>query len=170
MIFEFDGKKPVVDEKTYISENASLVGDVTVMRGASVWFSAVVRGDNAPVAIGECSNVQDNATVHAGTGYPVVIGKKVTIGHNAIVHGCTVGDNVIVGMGAVIMNGAHVGSNSIIGAGALVREHMDIPEGSVVVGSPARVIKEVTDAQREIIEKNAQQYINLAGIYGKNYK
>jgi len=170
MLLKFQDKMPFIHEETYIAENAVIIGDVTIGNESSVWFGAVVRGDGMPVRIGAQTNIQDNATVHSGANYAVKLGNRVSVGHNAIVHGCTIDDNVVVGMGAIIMNGAHIGSNSIIGAGALVRENMDIPEGSVVVGSPARIIKEVSTTHLEFIVKNAGRYVYLTGIYLKQNK
>ncbi|MBR7081921.1 MAG: gamma carbonic anhydrase family protein [Oscillospiraceae bacterium] len=165
MILEFEGKTPVIHENAYIAETAVITGDVTVGDSASVWFGAVIRGDHSPIVLGDRANIQDNAVVHSDAGRVVRIGNGVTIGHGAIVHGCAIDDNVLVGMGAIIMNGAHIGANSIIGAGALVRENMEIPAGSVVVGSPARVVKELSAEQTASITANAEEYERLAAIY-----
>ena len=167
MIMDYEGIMPAIHKKTFIAENATVIGDVTLGEESSVWFNAVIRGDDDDIKIGSRTSIQDNVVVHSGAGYPVRIGSNVTVGHSAIVHGCTVEDNVVVGMGAVIMNGAHIGSGSIIGGGALVLQNAEIPENSVVVGNPAKVIKPTSDKQREYISWNADEYVKLAGKYAK---
>ena len=158
-----DGK--VVGTPLFVAPNATVIGDVTLTANVSIWFSAVVRADKDRIIIGEGSNVQDNCVVHTSKGHPVIIGSNVSVGHGAILHGCTLGDQVLVGMGAIILNGAKVGSGSLIGAGAVVTEGADIPGGSVVVGVPGKVIKQVTDAQKEYILTNARSYVQLATEY-----
>lgn len=150
------------DVQSWIADTAMVIGHVTMAKDASVWYHSVVRGDCASIVIGEGSNVQDLCTLHADKGYDIAIGKSVTIGHNCIIHGCRIGDNVMIGMGAIIMNGAVIGSHSIIGAGSLVLEGTVIPEYSVVVGNPARIIKQVTLQQIQMIQQNAQHYIALS--------
>jgi carbonic anhydrase/acetyltransferase-like protein (isoleucine patch superfamily) len=149
----------------FIAGNATVIGDVTLDEGTSVWFGAVVRADKDRIAIGRNSNIQDNAVVHTTTGFPVIIGSQVSIGHGAILHGCTIADRVLVGMGAIVLNGANVGEGSILGAGTVVTEGAQIPPNSVVVGVPGRVVKQTADAQREHIVKNAQAYLELAESY-----
>jgi len=146
-----------IDESVYIADSADVVGDVTIGKDSSVWNHATVRGDRAPVVIGEGSNVQDNAVLHVENDLPVIVGDYVTIGHSAIVHGCSVGDNTLVGMGAIIMNGAKVGKDCVIGAGALITENTVIPDGSLAVGVPAKVIKQVSDEQKKEFRINAGQ-------------
>ena len=158
-----DGK--VVGTPLFVAPNATVIGDVTLTANVSIWFSAVVRADKDRIIIGEGSNVQDNCVVHTSKGHPVIIGSNVSVGHGAILHGCTLCDQVLVGMGAIVLNGAKVGSGSLIGAGAVVTEGSDIPEGSVVVGVPGKVIKQVTDAQKEYILTNARSYVQLATEY-----
>lgn len=145
-----------------IAPSAVVLGDVTIGKDSAVWHNATVRGDNGPIVIGEGSNIQDNCVVHTGRKYPVSIGNHVTIGHGAIVHGCTIEDDVIVGMGAILMNGCHIGKGSIIAAGALVTEKKEIPAGSIVMGSPAKVTREANEKDREAIEANALHYIEAA--------
>lgn len=154
-----------IDESVYIADSADVVGDVTIGRDSSVWNHATVRGDRASVTIGEGSNVQDNAVLHVENDLPVVVGDYVTIGHSSIVHGCTVGDHTLIGMGAIIMNGAKVGKDCVIGAGAVVTENADIPDGSLAVGIPAKVIKQVSDAQKAEFKKNALEYVEEAKVY-----
>ena len=133
------------DENVLICDGARVVGDVTLAKGVSVWYNAVLRGDEGAITVGEDTNIQDGAVLHEET----VVGKGCTIGHNAIVHGCTVGDNVLIGMGAVVLNGAKIGDNCIVGAGALVTGKMDAPAGSMLLGSPAKVVRPLTEAEIE---------------------
>ena len=158
-----DGK--VVGTPLFVAPNATVIGDVTLTANVSIWFSAVVRADKDRIIIGEGSNVQDNCVVHTSKGHPVIIGSNVSVGHGAILHGCTLCDQVLVGMGAIVLNGAKVGSGSLIGAGAVVTAGADIPGGSVVVGVPGKVIKQVTDAQKDSILTNARSYVQLAMEY-----
>lgn len=146
----------------YKADSADIVGDVALSDNCSVFFNAVIRADHHQIKIGENTNIQDCVVIHTGTNYPVTIGRNVTIGHSAIVHGCEIGDNVMIGMGAIIMNGCKIGSNCIIGAGALVTEHTEIPEGSVVFGSPARVKRAITDKEIEYNSRHAFDYIETA--------
>jgi carbonic anhydrase/acetyltransferase-like protein (isoleucine patch superfamily) len=155
----------VVGNPIFIAPNATVIGDVTLTAKVSIWFSAVVRADKDRIVIGEGSNIQDNCVVHTSKGYPVIVGSNVSVGHGAILHGCTLDDQVLVGMGAIVLNGAKVGSGSLIGAGAVVTEGMDVPAGSVVVGVPGKVIKQTTDAQKEYILSNARAYVQLASEY-----
>jgi carbonic anhydrase/acetyltransferase-like protein (isoleucine patch superfamily) len=154
-----------IGDEVFIAENATLLGDVTIGDRSGVWFGAVLRGDRDRIVVGADSNVQDNATVHCSTGFPTLIGDRVSIGHGAVVHGCTISDEVLVGMGAIVMNGAVVGEGSIIGAGAVVTEGKVIPPGSVVLGVPGKVVRQVDDVQREHIRENAKVYVEMAGRY-----
>ena len=150
----------------FVAPTATVIGDVTLGEETGIWYGAVIRGDKDRIEIGAGSNVQDNAVVHTSRGHPARIGREVSVGHGAILHGCTIGDRVLVGMGAIVMNGAVVGEDSIIAAGAVVTEGTVIPPGSVVMGVPAKVKKEATPEQREDIRKNAESYIALAKSYG----
>lgn len=151
----------MISEKAYITKTAVIEGDVTVCDNVSIWYGAVLRGDLAPIYVGEGSNVQENCTLHVDRNYPVKIGKGVTIGHGAIIHGCEVGDNSLIGMGAIVLNGAVIGKNCIIGAGALVTGGTVIPDNSLVIGSPGKVKREVTEAEIEANKENAEEYVNL---------
>ncbi len=166
MIRSYQGKKPVVAEDVFVAENAVLIGDVTLEKGANIWYSAVLRGDENSIIIGENTNVQDNATIHVAKSSPVVLGKNVTVGHNAIVHGCTVGDGTMIGMGACVLNGAVIGKGCLIGAGALIKEGQIVPDGSLCVGVPAKVVRELDEAGKEKILANAAMYVSL----GKEYR
>ena len=151
------------DENVLICEGARVAGDVTLGKGVSVWYNAVLRGDEGAITVGEDTNIQDGAVMHEET----VVGRGCTIGHNAIVHGCTVGDNTLVGMGAIILNGAKVGSNCIVGAGALVTGKMDAPDGVMILGSPAKVVRPLTEAEIEGNRESARGYLHAAEQYRK---
>lgn len=151
-----------MSDKTRIYEGARVVGDVTLSDKVGIWYNAVVRGDEAPISIGERSNVQDNCVVHVSAGKPVKIGKSVSIGHGAIIHGCTIDDNVIIGMGAIVLNGAHIKKNSLVGAGALVTENKEFPEDSLIIGSPAKAVRELNEEEIKGLTANADEYVRLA--------
>ena len=146
---------------TFIAQGAHVIGKVTIGENVGIWYNAVVRGDMEEIIIGDNSNIQDNCTLHTGEGFHIEIGKGVTVGHNAIVHGAIVGDNTVVGMGSIFLNGATVGKNCVIGAGALVTGKMNIPDNSMALGSPARVVRKLTDAEIESNKKNAEEYVKL---------
>lgn len=147
-----------------ILPGAAVVGDVTLGRNCSVWFNAVIRGDGKPITLGQGCNVQDCAVLHSDV-FPTTLGDYVTVGHGAIVHGCTVGDNTVIGMGAVVLNGASIGKNCMVGAGALVTGKMDAPDGSLLVGSPAKVVRPLTADEIAGLRKNAEHYVELKEAY-----
>lgn len=147
--------------QTYLALGAHVVGDVTLGKNVGIWYNAVVRGDTGSIFIDDDSNVQDNCTLHTDEGHSIHIGKGVSIGHNAVVHGCTVLDNTVVGMGSILLSGAEIGKNCIIGAGALVTGKMKIPDNSVVMGNPARVVREITVEEIEANRRNAGHYVDL---------
>ena len=161
MILSFGGKTPRDEGAVFVAANATVLGDVTLSKGSSVWYGAVLRADEGTLTLGENCNVQDNAVLHCDPGGSVVLGKNVTVGHSALVHHCTVGDNSLIGMHATLLNGCVVGRNCIIGAGALVPEGMVIPDNSVAVGVPARVIKTIRDDQLAQNIHNADLYVKL---------
>lgn len=167
MMKTYKDKQPQLHESCYVADNATIVGDVTLKKGSSVWFHSVIRGDKDKIVIGENSNIQDNCTLHIDAGYGIDIGKHVTIGHNAIVHGAKIEDEVLIGMGAILLNGVHIEKHCIVGAGAVVKEHTTIPQGSLVVGCPAKVIKQIDQDAIHNIVKNAQLYVALANDYKK---
>lgn len=154
--------------QSWIAPNASLIGRVRLEAGASVWFGAVLRGDNELIHVGENSNVQDGAVLHTDMGWPLSLGKGVTVGHNAMLHGCSVGDYSLVGINAVVLNGARIGKHCIIGANALIAEGKEIPDGSLVVGSPGRVVRELSEQQKQLLEANAAHYVNNAQRYRRD--
>jgi len=158
---------PQVDPTCYVAPNATIIGQVTLSRGASVWFNTVVRGDMAPITIGEDTNVQDLSMVHVDYDTPTVIGNRVVVGHRAIIHGATVGDDCIIGMGAILLNRSRVGSNCIVAAGAVVREGFVVPDGSLVAGVPAVVKRPLTPEETERIRRNVTDYVARAQLYIK---
>ena len=152
--------------KIYIAPNASIIGDVVLEECVSVWFNVVVRGDADRISIGENSNVQDGSVLHADPGFPLTIGKGVTIGHQAMVHGCTIGDHSLIGINAVVLNGAKIGKYCLIGANALVKENMEIPDGSLVLGSPAKIVRQLTPEQQRGLQYSAEVYV----LNGQRYR
>lgn len=161
MIKELKDQKPNIHIDTFIAESADVIGDVTIGKASSFWYGAVARGDMSHIKIGEYSNVQDNATLHVDKKFPCEIGDYTTVGHNAIIHGGIVGNNCLIGMGAIILNGAKIGDNSIIAAGSLITEGTEIPENSLVIGSPGKVIRNLEEKDIEKIIDNAKEYEDL---------
>lgn len=161
MIKALKDKNPKIDSDVFIAESADVLGDVSIGRGSSIWYSSVARGDMSYIKIGECTNIQDNATVHVDTDVPCIIGDYVTVGHNAIVHGCEIGNNTLIGMGSIILNGVKIGENCLIGAGALITEGTVIPSNSVVIGSPGKVKRQLTEKEIETVKENAIRYEKL---------
>ena len=143
-IYQFGEHQPAIHEDVYIADTADVIGQVTLKARASVWYQAVLRGDSDHLDIGEESNIQDGAVLHADPGYPLKVGKGVTVGHQAMLHGCTVGDGCLIGIQAVVLNGAVIGENSLVGAGAFIKEGAVFPPNSLIVGSPAKVVRELT--------------------------
>ena len=158
---------PKIEAEVFVAPTASVVGDVTIGKGSSVWFGAVVRGDFQPVRIGEYCNVQDNATVHVTGDVPTEIGNYVTIGHNAIVHCRSIGDNCLVGMGSIVLGYSEIGENCIIGAGTLLTQYKKIPANSLVYGNPARIIRALRDDEIEALKESAMNYHLVAEQYGE---
>lgn len=158
-------RQPVVATGAFVAREATLVGDVRVGERASLWFGAVARGDNEPVRIGAGTNVQEGAVLHADPGFPLTIGEGVSVGHQAMLHGCTIGNDVLVGIQAVILNGAKIGSESLVGACALVTERKEFPPRSLIVGTPAKVLRELTDAEVANLRANAEDYARKAAQF-----
>ncbi|MEQ1944525.1 gamma carbonic anhydrase family protein [Mesorhizobium sp. VNQ89] len=160
-IYAIDGKEPqFADRKTnWIAPDATLVGKVHLGRDVSIWFGVAIRGDNEPIVIGESSNVQEHTIIHTDPGFPLTIGAGCTIGHRALLHGCTIGENSLVGMGAIILNGAKIGRNSLVGAGALVTEGKKFPDNSLIVGAPAKVVRTLDDEAVARLRASAQHYV-----------
>ena len=168
MIKKFRGKSSIIPDSCYISESVDLIGDVTLGENVSLWFGTVVRGDMHFITIGNRSNIQDNSVVHVTTDIsPTRIGEEVTVGHNAIIHGATIEDRCLIGMGSIIMDDVVVGEGSIVGAGAVVPPNMIIPPRSLVVGLPAKIVRQTTDEELEMIIERAQHYIDFSAEYKK---
>ena len=151
-----------IDRSVFIAPGAQVVGDVSVGSDSGIWYNAVVRGDSKEIKIGKRTNVQDMAVLHVDKEYQLTVGDNVTIGHSAIVHGCSVGNNVLIGMGAIIMNGAQIGNDCIIGAGALITENTVIPDGMMAFGSPAKIVRALSDSEKQGITENADIYVRHA--------
>lgn len=166
VIRALQGHRPVLGEGAHVDDTAVVIGRVRLGARASVWPLAVIRGDTDDIVVGDESNVQDGAVLHADAGVPCTVGARVTIGHRAIVHGCTIGDEALVGMGAIVMNGAVVGAGSIVGAGALVPEGARIPPGTMALGVPARVVRELSEAERDAVRRSALHYVHMIDIHG----
>ena len=158
------GEKRVklLGEGHFIAPNAAVIGDVTLHENASVWFSCVLRGDADRIEVGAASNIQDGTVMHADPGYPMVVGENVTVGHNAMLHGCSIGDGSLVGINAVVLNGARVGKGCLIGANALVTEGMEIPDGSMALGSPAKIVRQLSEEAQLMLQHNADHYVGNA--------
>ncbi|WP_300585067.1 gamma carbonic anhydrase family protein [Marivita sp.] len=157
-LYALDGIAPQIAEDTWIAPDANLIGRIVVEEAASVWFCATLRGDNETITVGAGSNIQENCVLHTDMGYPLTIGKGCTIGHKVMLHGCIIGDNSLIGMGATILNGAKIGKNCLIGAGALITEGKEIPDGSLVMGIPGKVVRDLDDAAIEGLRKSALGY------------
>lgn len=164
-LYRLDDLVPTLATGAWAAPSADLIGDVRMAERASVWFGAVIRADNTPIEIGEESNLQDGAVGHSDPGAPLKIGARVTIGHQAIVHGCTIGDDCLIGMGARVLNGARVGPHCLVGAGALVTEGKTFEGGSLIVGVPARVVRPLTDTEKDAIRLSAAHYAEKAARY-----
>ena len=158
MFYDLENKKVKSDGENWSAPNASIIGDVTLEKNTSIWFNVTLRGDLESIHVGEGSNIQDGSVLHTDPGYALKIGKNVTIGHLVMLHGCTIKDNSLIGIGAVILNGANIGKNCIIGAKALVTENKVIPDNSLVIGSPGKIVRQVTDVELKLITKNAIHY------------
>ncbi len=161
-LYQLDAHCPEVADSAWIADNAQVMGAVKVAADASVWFGVTVRGDTETISIGEGSNIQDGSVMHADHGKPLTVGKHVTVGHMVMLHGCTIGDESLIGIGAVVLNGAKIGKNCLVGAGSLVTEGKEFPDGSMIMGSPAKVVRELTPEQIQGLRLSAQHYIENA--------
>ncbi len=169
-IFELDGMAPQIDGGAWVADSAEVIGKVHLHKNASVWPNVIVRGDNDLIQIGEDSNVQDASVLHTDPGFELIIGKRVTVGHKVMLHGCHIGDGSLIGIGAVILNGAKIGKNCLVGAGALVTEGKEFPDGSMIIGSPAKVVKTLEPEQMQKIEDISGRYVKNAQRYIKTLK
>jgi carbonic anhydrase/acetyltransferase-like protein (isoleucine patch superfamily) len=170
-LFSLDGIAPkLAPGFVWVADSAAVIGDVALGEGVGIWFGAALRGDVEPIVIGDATNVQENCIFHTDAGFPLRVGRGCTIGHGAIVHGCTIGDNTLIGMGAIVLNGAVIGNNCLIGAGALVTERTQIPDNSLVVGSPAKVIRQIDAKVEAILRTSADTYAARARRFAAGLK
>lgn len=161
-----DYKKRTSDPDVLIAEGAVVVGDVKLAKGVSVWYNAVLRGDESPIEVGESTNIQDGAILHARA----VVGSNCTVGHCAIIHGCTVGSHTLIGMGSILLDGAKIGNHCIVGAGALVTGKLDAPDGSMILGSPAKVVRPLTQEEMDSVDASVQEYLEFAQHYRASHE
>ncbi|MEU8678183.1 gamma carbonic anhydrase family protein [Streptomyces sp. NPDC048560] len=170
LIMGMGGKEPAIDADAFVAPTAVVIGEVTMSAGSSVWYHAVLRADCGPISLGPDSNIQDNCSVHTDPGFPLTVGARVSVGHNAVLHGCTIEDDVLVGMGATVLNGAHIGTGSLVAAQALVPQGMRVPPNSLVAGVPAKVKRELTAEEREGVRFNAVGYVELAKAHRRQHE
>ena len=166
-VYELDGKQPQLAEHAWVADSAQVIGDVEMGEGASVWFGAVVRGDTETIRIGARSNIQDLSVLHADIGCPLTIGEGVTVGHQVMLHGCTVGDNSLIGIQAVVLNRARIGRNCIVGAGSVVTEGKEFPDNSLIIGSPAKVVRTLDDTAVQKLRLSAAHYVENAERFAR---
>ena len=158
-VYALNDTDPQLHETAWVADSATVIGNVRLHADASVWYGAVVRGDNEPITVGRGSNVQDGSVLHTDHGFPLTLGEGVTVGHQVTLHGCSIGDGSLVGIQAVVLNGARIGRNCLVGAGALVTEGKEFPDNSLIMGSPAKVVRELTPEQSQRLRQSAQNYI-----------
>jgi carbonic anhydrase/acetyltransferase-like protein (isoleucine patch superfamily) len=170
MLYQLGKLTPNIPKSCFIAPNACVIGDVELGDNASVWFNVVIRADTAPIKIGKNSNIQDGCILHVDEGFPMVIAQNVTIGHKVMLHGCSIDEGSLIGMNAVVLNGAKIGKNCLVGANALVTENMIVPDGSLVLGSPAKVIKQLDDKTQAMIAEGAAHYVHNNLRYKKELK
>ncbi|MFT4103537.1 MAG: gamma carbonic anhydrase family protein [Burkholderiaceae bacterium] len=164
-IFRLGDKMPVIDHTAYVTDSAQVIGWVELGAHSSIWFNATLRGDNAWIRIGDYTNIQESSVLHADPGQPLTIGRSVTVGHQAMLHGCTIGDNSLIGIQAVVLNGAKIGRNCLIGAGAIITEGKEIPDNSLVMGAPGKVVRQLTDEDAQRLALSAQSYAERAQLF-----
>lgn len=169
-IYELDGVQPQVAATAWVADSAQVMGNVHLAEGASVWFGTVIRGDTETISVGKDSNIQDASLMHADHGFPLVVGERVTVGHQVMLHGCTIGDESLIGIGAVVLNGARIGKNCLVGAGSLVTEGKEFPDGSMIMGTPAKVVRQLTPEQIEGLRRSARHYVENAARYRQGLK
>ena len=167
MIYDFEKNVPKIHPEAWVAADAKIIGKVKLEKNSSIWFNAVLRGDIELITVGEDSNIQDGSVLHTDPGYPLTIGKGVTIGHLVMLHGCQISDNSLIGIGSIILNNAKIGKNCIIGANTLITENKIIPDNSLVVGSPGRVLRKVTDEEIKSVIENGQHYVKNSKKYKK---
>ncbi|SVA47151.1 uncharacterized protein METZ01_LOCUS100005 [marine metagenome] len=165
MIYELESRRITTEGQFFVADTAVVIGEVTLKNHASVWWGAVLRGDYDAIIVGQESNIQDNCVVHMDEDFPVSIGDRVTVGHKAVLHGCTIGNNSLIGINSIVMNGAIIGNNCLVGSNTLITEGKEIPDGSLVLGSPGKVIRQISDAEIEEITGFSERYVNNARRY-----
>lgn len=172
MLYAIEDNRPQLpdDGSEFVADNATVIGSVVLAPNTSVWFNVVIRGDQDVITVGENTNVQDGSVLHTDPGFKLTLGRNVTVGHMAMLHGCEVGDNSLIGINAVVMNGARIGRNCLIGAGALIPEGKEIPEGSLVLGSPGKVVRELSKDEIELLKLSADHYVKNARRYKKGFQ
>jgi carbonic anhydrase/acetyltransferase-like protein (isoleucine patch superfamily) len=161
-LYELDGIAPRLDPTAWVADSAQVMGNVSLGADTSVWFGTVIRGDTESITIGRGSNIQDGSVMHADIGMPIVVGENVTVGHKVMLHGCTIGDETLIGIGAIVLNGAKIGRNCLVGAGALVTEGKEFPDGSMIIGSPAKAVRPLSPEQIESVRQSARHYVENA--------
>ncbi len=169
-IYQLGEHAPKIDASAYVAESANIIGKVVLGAQVSIWYGATLRGDNETLTIGAKSNLQEGCVVHSDQGYPLSVGAGVTVGHQAMLHGCTIGDGSLIGIQAVILNGAKIGKNSLVGAGALVTEGKEFPDNSLIIGSPAKVVRTLTEEQLAGLKASAASYVERASYYQQHLK
>ena len=169
-IYQLDDLQPAINDTAWVADSAAVMGNVTLSEDSSVWFGVVIRGDTETITVGKGTNIQDNSVLHADHGMPLVIGENVTVGHQVMLHGCTIGDGSLIGIQAVVLNGAKIGKHCLVGAGALVTEGKEFPDGCMILGSPAKAVRQLTEAQIEGLKMSAQHYIDNARRYKTGLK
>jgi carbonic anhydrase/acetyltransferase-like protein (isoleucine patch superfamily) len=169
-IYQLGDRVPQIDPSAYVFDTATLIGNVILGARVSIWPYATLRGDNEPIEIGDDSNVQESSVLHADPGFPLTIGRRVTVGHQVMLHGCTIGDGSLIGIQVIVLNGAVIGRNCLIGAGALITEGKQIPDGSLVVGSPAKVLRQLEPSHIERIKRDTDSYVQRAVAYRRDLK
>jgi carbonic anhydrase/acetyltransferase-like protein (isoleucine patch superfamily) len=169
-IYQLDDLIPTLHPSAWVADSAQVMGNVTLAEDSSVWFGVVIRGDMDAITVGKGSNIQDSSVLHTDQGVPLTIGENVTVGHQVMLHGCTIGDGSLIGIQAVILNGAKIGKNCLVGAGSLVTEGKEFPDGSMIFGSPAKAVRQLTEEQIEGLKLSAQRYINNARRYKAGLK
>ncbi|MGB1562437.1 MAG: gamma carbonic anhydrase family protein [Sinimarinibacterium flocculans] len=165
MLYSLDGRAPQIADDAWVAPDASVIGTVTLGARASVWFGCVLRGDTDQIIVGDDSNIQDSSVLHTDAGIRLTVGRGCTVGHKVMLHGCTIGDNSLIGIGSIVLNGARIGSNSIVGAGALVTENKQFPDGVLIMGTPAKVVRELQQPEIKMLEMMAQHYVANARRY-----
>ena len=169
-LYQLDELKPSVHPSAWVADRAQVMGDVVLADNTSVWFGVVIRGDMSTITVGKDTNIQDNSVLHTDRDMPLVIGEGVTVGHQVVLHGCTVGNNSLIGIGAVVLNGVKIGNNCLVGAGALVTEGKEFPDGSMIIGSPAKAVRMLSPEQIEGLKMSAKHYVNNASRYKTGLK